>query len=185
MASKGRSKKIDPFAAEDDEQVDDETVADDEETETPAEEEEGAPAEAPAEEEVQLPEGQTNEPAAEGDPLGVRLVPGGNPGAEPTPADAVSYEGEHLPPLTGETWVKLKSDTEDVPVRFWGAIGAVIDPIPVATATDEETGATYQYTPNDAKLTVRERSQGAYLVVPLSAVDYMSLSGRLGVNAVA
>jgi hypothetical protein len=190
MASKKKNSSS-IFDEVDEPAEDDETTeAPSPDEETPAEEEAPAEGDAPAAEpvpagepEVELPEGQTAEPAAEQAPLALSLVPGGNPGAEPSPADAVSYEGEHLPPLTGETWVKL-GESEDVPERYWGSIAAVVDPIPVATGTDEETGATYQYTPEDAILTVRERSQGGLFTIPLSAVAYASLQGRAGVHSI-
>ena len=122
-----------------------------------------------------IPDGFSTEPAKTTDNHKLTFVTG-SPGSVPA-EDQTAYEGEDMPPLTGETWVQL-GDHEAVPERYRGSIAAVIDPIPVAKKEDPVTGQVKEYTHPDAQLHVRERSQGAELWLPLEAIKKVSLAGR-------
>lgn len=160
---------------------------DDESTETSADDEASeetpttptGPANATTEGGTQV-EGDTTPADTADTPHPVVLVPGGAPGAVAA-EDQTRFEGEHLPPITGETWVVLAQD-DSVPERYWGSIAAVIDPIPVGRETDPVSGQVVEFLHPDSQLHVRERSQGAELWIPLSGVQRMSLTGRVGVN---
>jgi hypothetical protein len=83
-------------------------------------------------------------------------------------------EGEHFL-LTGESWVVLGED-ESVPDWAVGMPAAVLSS-PVAVERDDNGYELYQFTPTDAVITVRERSQGATLNVPLDSVQKVSING--------
>lgn len=85
-----------------------------------------------------------------------------------------ALEGEHFL-LTGESWVIL-GEAEGVPDWAVGMPAAVLSS-PVATETDENGTVLYEYTPEDATIQVRERSQGLLLSVPLDTCQKVSIHG--------
>lgn len=87
-------------------------------------------------------------------------------------------EDEHIL-LTGESWVVL-GEADGVPDWAVGSPAAVLS-APVSHAYDEDTGdLLYDYTDEDAIITVRERSQGITLSVPLSSCTKVSVHGGRG-----
>jgi hypothetical protein len=77
--------------------------------------------------------------------------------------------------LTGESWVIL-GETEGVPDWAVGNPAAVVS-APVSHKDDDDGNWLYDYTAEDALVTVRERTQGITLTVPLDTVQKMSLVG--------
>ena len=77
--------------------------------------------------------------------------------------------------LTSESWVILGED-ESVPDWAVGNPAAVIS-APVAMAKDDNGDGLYPYTDPDAVITVRERTQGATMSVPLQSVQKLSVTG--------
>jgi len=82
---------------------------------------------------------------------------------------------EHIPLLTGESWVILGA-ADNLPDEYIGNPAAVLSST-VAVVRDDNGDEVYRYTPDDATLTVRERSQGGYFEVPLSSVQKLSIAG--------
>jgi len=80
--------------------------------------------------------------------------------------------------LTSESWVILGVDAS---VPDW-AVGmpAFITSAPVSTERDANGDPLYTFTDPDAVITVRERSQGAQLSIPLKSVQKLSVTGGRG-----
>jgi hypothetical protein len=98
---------------------------------------------------------------------------------EPDLADveAAEYDGEHLAPLNGESWVVLDGDHEEVPDELDGKIAAVVE-FPTTVEQDPDTGIVSTYLPPQASLTVKERGQGTILYLPLDAFKEIHTHGR-------
>ena len=77
--------------------------------------------------------------------------------------------------LTDESWVVL-GQAEGVPDWAVGNAASVLA-APVSHKLDDEGQWLYDYTAPDAKITVRERSQGAMFEVPLDTVEKVSVHG--------
>lgn len=87
------------------------------------------------------------------------------------------YEGEHMAPLNAESWVVLDGSHDQVDDRYDGAIAAVVE-YPTAVEHDTDTGITTTFLPPEASLTVKERSQGAFMYLPLDAFKEIHTAGR-------
>lgn len=90
------------------------------------------------------------------------------------------YKGEHSAPLNLESWVVLDGKHKEVPKEYDGKVAAVID-YPTTTEQDPDTGETVSYLPPKARITVKERSQGVTLVLPMEAFKAVHTNGRAGV----
>jgi len=98
---------------------------------------------------------------------------------EPDLADIepAEYEGEFMAPLNAESWVVLDGAHDEVDDRWDGRIAGVIN-WPTVTVQDPDTGEVKSYLPPDARLTVKERSQGALMDLPLDAFKEIHTNGR-------
>jgi len=88
------------------------------------------------------------------------------------------YKGEHLAPITLESWVTLGKH-KLVPKELEGRLAAVIS-APTITVVDEDTGEEYVTVPPKAAITVKERSQGTILYLPREAFAEIHTNGRVG-----
>lgn len=86
----------------------------------------------------------------------------------------IKNEDSHIL-LTGESWVIL-GEAEDVPEWAVGKPAAVISS-PVSRKFDDEGNLLYEYTRPNAKIQVRERSQGVLFTVPLDSAQQVSVVG--------
>ena len=86
-------------------------------------------------------------------------------------------EGEHEPPLNGESWVVLDGDHELVGEEYDGHVAGVID-YPTMVEQDPDTGAITRYMPDEGLVTVRDRGQGTTLILPLDAFKEIHRNGR-------
>lgn len=91
-----------------------------------------------------------------------------------------SYKGEHAAPLNAETWVILDGSHKDVPDEYDGHLAAVTA-YPTSVIHDTDTGVTHEEMPKNGLVTVKERSQGAVLTLPMEAFKSVHPNGRAGV----